>query len=95
MKIFGDALIITNVVIGVIFCALEVKCILHYKNTDGRCWRRVLFILIGAYWVGIYGFMLIMGERLDPALIQIFVRPGITISLAALASGSIIRCKQT
>jgi len=87
-----DLLIIVNVAIGLLLAILEIKC--WRTSCDPVRWTRLFYAVIGLYWAGLYLFMWFSRDRFDPTVFQVFVRPGITITLAAMASWSIIQARK-
>lgn len=87
-----NLLIIVNIGMGLLLAVLEFRC--WRSSCDPVRWIRLFYAIVGIYWAGLYLFMIIKGPALDPAVLQIFVRPGITVTLAALASWAIIQMRQ-
>lgn len=85
-----NLLIIVNIGMGMLLAYLEIN--FWRKSFDPMRWIRLFYALIGLYWAGLYLFMVIFNA--DPETIQIFVRPGITVTLAAMASGAIIKARK-
>lgn len=83
-------LIIANIGMGLLLAYLDIN--IWRKSFDATRWIRLFYALIGLYWAGLYLYMLIFNE--DPKIIQIFVRPGITVTLAGMASGAIIKARK-
>lgn len=91
MTLIANALIATNIGMGLLLAILEISCYRRY--CDPIRWIRLFYALIGLFWAGLYTYILLMGGNLHLGTLQIIVRPGITITLAAMASWAIIQAK--
>ena len=88
----ANVLVIVNIGMGLLLAILEYRC--WQVSCDPVRWIRLFAAVIGLYWAGIYLYILFTGEPVKPAVVQFLVRPGITITLAAMASWAIIQAKR-
>jgi hypothetical protein len=85
----ADALIFVNLAIGLLLIAINVRCY-QWMCTPER-WIHASFACVGAFWIMVY--ILLLANKNNPVLIQMLVRPGITVTLAVMVSSSILRMR--
>jgi hypothetical protein len=89
--VIPSVLIFVNIGMGLLLAILEFRC--WRTSCDPVRWIRLFYAVIGLYWAGLYSVLVLSSA--DPGTMQIFVRPGITVTLAAMASWAIIQAKRT
>lgn len=87
---WGDWLAVSNALLGIFLVAVNV--VLFRKMRIARP-LRVMLILIGMYWAGIYTFVyLVKPGYIEPVYFgQVFVRPAFTVTLAIMLACGIYR----
>ena len=86
-------LAVANVVLALILIVVSIGIV--KRNNIRHRWMRVLWMLSGVYWLGVYLYVLFG----DPAIYQsaffsqTFIRPGITFLLAMATAGAVVKRK--
>ena len=95
-NIITNSLAVFNVMFALLLVYVHTKGIIRFRGRGiNTMWVRVIQVVIGLYWAGVYAFVLVTkpGE-IDPILFgQIFVRPAFTFSLGAMVAIAIWRAK--
>ena len=80
-----------NAILAAILCVFALRYL--YKSKTFAKWVKIATALIGAYWCGLYIFVMIASpENYNPVTFgQTFVRPAFTLTLAVMAGGAIYR----
>ena len=92
------------IVIGLLIAFLDFRYYLQEKVEKWR-WIKLAYSIIGFYWFLLYGYVFIFNiefslqERITILGIsyswgELFVRPALLLTLAAMLAGSIIRTKR-
>lgn len=85
----------TNLTLGVLLALFSLRSFRVYRG-EPWAWLSLAKILLGLYWAGIYGFVLIIEPGIYDSVRfgQIFIRPALTITLAIIAAGAIMGAKR-
>lgn len=92
--IIETVMIVINVILGLI---VAYENALFYKRTHMKNswhWIKILYAAIGLYWAGLYSYRMFFNTPANIAQWHyLYVRPAITITLAAIAASAIMRMK--
>lgn len=88
-----DLLIFTNVAMGLILGVSSMIVVM--KNHNSMRWLDAFESIVGFYFAAIYAYAAIIdsGDTGIGILGPVFVRPAITVLLAVLAAGAIVRMR--
>ena len=96
LTIVGITLVILNIVLGLILLGTSLYYYLQARKVGLTVWVKLFYGIIGVYWAIVYVFILLAPPEMYNTInfAQKFIRPGITFTLIAMASGSILGVKR-
>lgn len=97
-SLFADLstiLILANILLGLAAASFELLCVLELNDKLYR-WLKILYTILCLYWSVIYVVVLIstitgLGFASNAQFGSVFVRPGITYTLALITCGALYR----
>ncbi len=91
MSLIADALSATNILLALAILFYQVKFYRLHKQPWS--WFKLAYSLIGAYWAGIYCWVLFMapGSYDSVWFGQVFIRPAFTITLTVMFATTKLR----
>lgn len=94
--IVGTVLVMLNITLGLILLSTSIYYYLRARLIGLTVWVKLFYAIVGTYWAIIYACILFMPPEMyhTADFAQKFVRPGITFTLIAMASGSILGVKR-
>ncbi len=93
VSLLADLLSAVNVFLAGLITVIELRemQIRHRFKLKTR-WLQSAQIVIGAYWMGLYLWVLLSPVQYDPVWFgQVFVRPAFTVTLAVMAAAAMRR----
>lgn len=93
--ILADLVAVLNIVLGLISAYYNVQYYLNYH--DEFRWVKLMYATISLYWAFIYILIVfaLPASEVSTPFGTTFIRPAVTITLTAMASGAIVRIKKS
>lgn len=91
--LLAEVIALSNALMGLGIGVVNLEILL--RNRVMFRWARVLQMLIGFYWFGVYMVILVSDPSVyqTPMFSQVFIRSGITFTLAVMLTAAVLRRK--
>lgn len=90
-------LALTNLILALILAVSQFKVSRLLKKGSCFRWIKIVSGVVGIYWAAVYVYVLFTDPAtapIDSVLFgKIFIRPAITVTLAVMSAGALLRSK--
>lgn len=89
--IIGTVLALFNAFIGFAIAVMQIRCFMQLAQPWR--WVKLAYALVGIYWGIIYVYILFAANGPHDEFGQLYIRPAITLTLAMMMTGAIVRSR--